>query len=269
MKKSPWQQRIRRAEELASAHPYAAEMLRFYALLTGFQEKLYRKLETASSRTPMLASHKQLAGPPELPELLSSFGEFLSFVKEVGPARSAQIADDLKGHGQRSWGEFLNQFWSGSAAGDSSESESLFARSFLQPYAELLRHRAAMQWPGYSHSLCPFCNRKAGLGVLRQMGDGGQRSLICSFCLAEWSFRRIVCPSCGEEDNRKLPVYTAGEFDYVRVECCDSCRRYLKTVDLTKNGLADAVVDEIAAAPLDLWARQQGYSKIEPNLVGV
>src|SRR5207244_13654785 len=68
-------QRIRRAEELASVHPYAAEMLRFYALLTGFQEKLYRKLETASNRTPMPASHKQLAGPPELPELLSSFGE--------------------------------------------------------------------------------------------------------------------------------------------------------------------------------------------------
>jgi formate dehydrogenase maturation protein FdhE len=40
-------------------------------------------------------------------------------------------------------------------------------------------------------------------------------------------------------------------------------------VDLTKNGLADGVVDEIAAAPLDLWAREQGYSKLEPNLVGM
>jgi formate dehydrogenase accessory protein FdhE len=266
--KNPWQQRIHRAEELATAHPFAAEMLRFYALLTGFQAKLYRKLETASSHTPMAASHEQLAGPPELPSLLSSFGEFLSFIEEVGPARSAEIARGLKGQDQRFWGDFLNQFWSATAP-DSPPAELLFARAFLQPYAELLRHRAAMQWPGYSHSLCPFCNRKAGLGLLRQMGDGGQRSLICSFCMAEWNFRRIVCPSCGEEDHSKLPVYTAGEFDYIRVECCDNCRHYLKTVDLTKNGLADAVVDEIAAAPLDLWAREQGYSKIEPNLVGV
>src|SRR5437868_10065599 len=74
MKKSPWQQRIRRAEELASVHPYAAEMLRFYALLTGFQEKLYRKLETASNRTPMPASHKQLARSEEhTSELQSRF----------------------------------------------------------------------------------------------------------------------------------------------------------------------------------------------------
>ncbi len=51
--------------------------------------------------------------------------------------------------------------------------------------------------------------------------------------------------------------------------CCDTCKQYLKTIDLTKNGLADTVVDEIAAAPLDLWAREQGYSKLELNLVGM
>jgi FdhE protein len=265
--KSAWQRRIDRAEELANTHIFAAEMLRFYARLTTFQEKLYKKLHTAAARNPMPASHEQLAGPPELPQLLSSFGDFLAFIQEVAPASSAESARELKGQDQRSWGEFLNHFWSDTASDRSSD--SLLSRAFLQPYAELLRHRAAMQWPGYSHALCPFCNRRAGVGVLRQLGDGGQRSLICSFCLAEWNFRRIVCANCGEEDNRKLPVYTAGEFDYIRVECCDTCGHYLKTVDLTKNGLADAVVDEIAATPLDLWARQQGYSKIEPNLVGV
>ncbi len=105
--------------------------------------------------------------------------------------------------------------------------------------------------------------------MLRQKGDGGSRFLLCSFCLAEWEFRRILCAGCGEEDYRKLPVYTASDFDYIRVECCDTCKQYLKTVDLTKNGLADGVVDEIASAPLDLWAREQGYSKLELNLVGM
>ena len=265
--KNVWQRRMQRAEELAGTHPFAAEMLRFYARLAGFHEKLYRKLESAASRDPKKASHEQLAGPPEVPELLSSFGEFLSFIQEVAPAQPSVLARELKTQDQHSWAEFLNQLWSNPAPGHSPD--ALLARAFLQPYAELLRHRAAMQWPHYSHSLCPFCNRKPGAGILRQMGDGGQRSLLCSFCLAEWNFRRILCASCGEENNAKLPVYTAGEFDYVRVECCDTCHHYLKTVDLTKNGLADAVVDEIAATPLDLWAREQGYSKIEPNLVGV
>jgi len=33
-------------------------------------------------------------------------------------------------------------------------------------------------------------------------------------------------------------------------------------------GLAAPLVDEIDAAPLDLWAREHGYSKIELNLLG-
>jgi FdhE protein len=105
--------------------------------------------------------------------------------------------------------------------------------------------------------------------VLRPQGDGAARWLLCSFCLAEWEFRRIVCPACGEENDRSLPVYTASEFDYIRVDCCDTCKTYIKTVDLTKNGLAEPVVDEIAAAALDLWVQQHGYAKLQPNVVGM
>jgi FdhE protein len=124
-----------------------------------------------------------------------------------------------------------------------------------------------VQRTGATPCLCPFCGRKPGSGVLRPLGDGGQRSLICSLCLYEWEFRRIVCPACGEENHAKLPVYTAEEPKHVRVECCDSCRCYIKTVDLTKNGLAEPVVDEIAAIPLDLWAQDHGYAKVQLNLM--
>jgi FdhE protein len=124
-----------------------------------------------------------------------------------------------------------------------------------------------MNWDGYVGSLCPFCKRKPGLGVLRPQGDGGQRSLICSFCVAEWVFRRIVCPACGEEDHRQLPVNTAEQFEYIRVECCDRCKHYIKTVDLTKTGLAEPIIDELASVPLDLWAQEHGYKKLELNLM--
>ena len=262
-----WQRRIRRAEELAAKYPYAAEVLCFYARIAAFQQMLYEKLEGEASRGERELGQPP-ASPPELSKLMPVFGEFLGLVEKVGPARLAETARLLTGHDQSSWAQLLRQFWSMSVP-ELPEMECFFARAFLQPYAEFARHRAGMQWPAYRHLLCPFCNRKPGLAVLRQMGDGGQRSLICSFCLAEWSFRRILCASCGEENDRKLAVYTADEFDYVRVECCDSCRHYLKAVDLTKNGLADAVVDEIAAAPLDLWAGEHGYSKIEANLLGM
>ncbi len=105
------------------------------------------------------------------------------------------------------------------------------------------------------------------MGVLRPLGDGGQRSLVCSLCLAEWEFRRIICPGCGEENHAKLSVYCAEEFPHVRVECCDACKQYIKTVDLTKNGLADPIADEIASIPLDIWTQNQGYAKLQLNLM--
>ena len=44
---------------------------------------------------------------------------------------------------------------------------------------------------------------------------------------------------------------------------------YLKTIDLTKNGLAVPVVDELAAIHLDLWAVDKGYTKLRPNLLAL
>jgi FdhE protein len=106
----------------------------------------------------------------------------------------------------------------------------------------------------------PLCS------VLRPEGDGGKRTMMCAVCFAEWEFNRIRCPGCGEEDEKKLPVYTAAQFGWVRIEACDSCRSYVKSIDLTKNGLAVPEVDEIAAVALDVWAAEQGYFKLCPNL---
>jgi formate dehydrogenase maturation protein FdhE len=53
------------------------------------------------------------------------------------------------------------------------------------------------------------------------------------------------------------------------VEACDSCHSYLKTVDLTKDGHAVPVVDELATIPLDLWAADHGYQKLRTNLLGL
>jgi len=268
MAKTSWQQRIQRANELAGQHPFAAEILGFYVQMARFQEGLYHRLEEAAGSKTEVSSRTLLFGPPELAELISSFGTFLTVVEEKGPPRLAETARELRNRGNESWSNYLDACWSATEMSAADPREFL-ARTFLQPYAEFVRSRVPMQWNGYTYSLCPFCNRKAGLGILRQQGDGARRSLLCSFCVAEWEFRRIVCPGCGEEDNGKLPVYTAAEFDYIRVECCDTCKSYIKTVDLTKNGRAEPVVDEIASAPLDLWAQEHGYSKLQLNVVGL
>jgi FdhE protein len=99
--------------------------------------------------------------------------------------------------------------------------------------------------------------------------DGSSRRLQCASCLSAWEYRRILCPSCGNEDERTLGYYESPTFPHVRVDTCEQCGRYIKTVDLRRLGLAVPLIDEVAAAPLDVWASERGYEKIELNLVGL
>lgn len=261
---SPWSRRIARAQELARQHPFAAEILGFYEYLARFQEDLHSKLSRAMQ--PPAASLDRDLTSSEVSELSSGFEEFLSLAEAKGPKPLAELSRELRARGPDFWADLLSASW---LARSASDAEQILSQAFLQPYAELLRSRALLHPSQSAYALCPFCNRKPALGVMRQMGDGGARSMICSFCLAEWEFRRIVCPGCGEENDKNLSVYTATDFDYIRVECCESCKTYIKTIDLTKNGRAEPPVDELASAPLDLWAREHGYAKLHANLLGM
>jgi formate dehydrogenase accessory protein FdhE len=264
MKVSPWERRIHRAQELAGQHSFAAEILGFYIHVARFQEDLHQRLSRVL-QSPAASAARDLTAS-ELSELSSRFGSFLSMAEVRGPKALAVLSRELHAHGVDFCRELLNRGW---AAHSASDAEEILAQAFLQPYAELLRSRASLRPSPTAYALCPFCSRKPALGVLRPLGDGGARSLICSFCLAEWEFRRIVCPGCGEENDKKLAVFTASDFDYIRVECCDACKTYIKTVDLTKNGRAEPLVDELASAPLDLWAHEHGYAKLQNNLLGM
>lgn len=145
----------------------------------------------------------------------------------------------------------------------------LLAYLFLQPYAEYLADQHEPVADRETSGACPFCSARPIAGVLRPEGDGGKRSLICSLCATEWNIGRMWCPACGEQNVEKLAVYTADQFPHVRVEACDTCRYYIKTVDLTKNGHAVPAVDELATIPLNLWAQEHGYVKLRANLLGM
>ena len=120
---------------------------------------------------------------------------------------------------------------------------------------------------------CPFCGGAPQLSILDPVsatsGDGGGRRLLCATCLSTWPFRRVLCAQCGEEDERQLGYFHSPDYDHLRIDACERCRRYLKTVDLGRLGLAVPLVDEVAGASLDIWARDHGYGKIELNLVGL
>ena len=125
--------------------------------------------------------------------------------------------------------------------------------------------RPAAQQTGHDtrDARCPFCQQRPATGVLRDAGQGTRRALVCGLCFTEWTFERIVCPSCGERRFDALPVYTAEQVAGVRIDGCDSCGVYLKTIDASKDGTSVPEVDDLATLTLDLWAREHGYRAFE------
>ena len=266
-----WDQRIRRAKELAQKYPFAVEALGFYENVASFQKSLYESLAAGNGKVKKTRPPGSLRDELELFTLLPWFSSFLSFVGDVAPSPLAQSAAGLSSEGSTRWEAVLDEFWRGGIpeAMALDPAEALLAWTFLQPYAESLAdHTAPLETQG-TPPICPRCHGSTQVGVLRPQGDGAKRSLVCSLSATEWDYRRLVCPACGEENVDKLPVYTAEELGHVRIEACDTCHCYIKTIDRTKDGRAVPVVDELAAIPLSLWAAEKGYAKLSTNLLGV
>jgi formate dehydrogenase accessory protein FdhE len=265
--------RIRRAESLASQHPFAAEVLRFYSRVAEFQKDFYAdiKKNIASQWTSRPPGSLRVSMPSiDAGLLFSRLNSFLSLVTQAAPPTLAAAARDISHQDAVSNLFLLRAYWD--LGGIDDQLIGAFAqfipRAFNQPFAELLAaHTTAAPAVSTVHR-CPLCGGQPFLGVLRPEGDGAKRRMMCSFCLQEWDFRRIYCPACGEEDEKKLPVYVAEQFPHIRVEACETCKVCVRTIDLTTNGNAVPVVDDLAAIPLSLWSDEHGYTRLHPNLLG-
>jgi FdhE protein len=271
MKQKDWDRRIDRANELISLYPFAAEGLRFYARIAAFQRSVYTESQQVLAGSTKSFSCESLAD--DLFFLLPKFSAFLPLLQQISPPPLAQAARELAKKGAAEWQRVLEEFWSAESAAGSQDArgsapERLLAWIFLQPYAECLADQRETVRVENAPSTCPICGGNPVVGVLRPEGEGARKSLICMLCAHEWAFRRIYCPACGEEKEPRMAFYSAPEIAHVRVDVCDTCHTYLKSVDLTKMGLAVPIVDELATLPLDLWAREHGYEKLQINLLG-
>jgi FdhE protein len=263
-----WDARIARARELAREVPAAREPLTFFAELATYQRSLF----LAARDVPVTG---QFRDDVDVDGASAAVPGFLAWLARAAPAPLARSAgairaDSLEWRGLMREGLMLDE--AGLEAGR-DDTRAFVMAAVLQPFAEAaaIARRGELVspsvGPGAFTSRCPICSGLPSVGVLREEGQGAKRMLVCSRCLSEWSYVRVVCPGCGEEGFDALPVYTADAFPHVRIEACDSCTRYVKTIDLTRNGLAVPVVDDIASLTLDLWAAEQGYRRLRVNLL--
>jgi FdhE protein len=262
--------RIERAEFLSTQHPFAGKILEFYRHVARFQKSFYEQLPKIWGKKAVAPASGDLRSELNLTVTLVSFGKFLSLIESEAPKPLAARARQLRMEGEAKWAEVLTEYWKTGLLESSplEQMEEFLARAFFQPYAEFIV--GAMLPPVLPMTVCrcPRCNSLPLLGVLRPEGDGGKRFLQCAFCSLEWEFRRILCAHCGEEREQELPVYVADAFPHIRVECCETCKYFLRTIDLTKDGHAVPMVDDLAAIPLHLWAEENGYKRIQGNLLG-
>jgi FdhE protein len=243
--------RIARADQLAATHPSATPLLKFYAELARFQKPVFSELQSKSET--------------DLRALLCYFPALVKLVSRTGTELLARFAAENLQSADAQLG-LLSATWEGGEVLDPAA--RFYARVLVQPYGEYLASRGYIHAKGAGPT-CPFCNARPVAGVLRGEGDGAKRWLLCSLCSTEWEYRRVLCPGCGEENKDRLPIYTAAEFPAARVDACDHCHTYLKSIDLTKDGHAIPIVDEIATVALNIWAEDHDYAKLETNLLGM
>lgn len=106
--------------------------------------------------------------------------------------------------------------------------------------------------------VCPFCGGPPGFS---DVGEDGRRRLACHLCGGAWTFARLACPFCGNEESSALGrMHVEGAEEGYVVSTCRACNAYLKELDrrVRWDG-GPAVVEDWGSPHLDLVAQQRGY----------
>lgn len=277
-----WTERRRRTSELRARQPFARQVLDFYGALLPVQEKAFLDaISDLPSATQLAAYVAEVAVPRVLDVSLS-----------MGPERlRSELMRRLEVEHPR---RMVEQWIAGA---EQPAVDRYVARASLGPVLEALdvEARAICRGPRDTRH-CPHCGGPPQVSFFAQAPEdlaSGLRYLLCARCGSTWSYARMTCAGCGEDSSGNLQIFselgtTSGErgsvvrglpggstsappatvFPHLRVEACESCHRYTLNVDLASDPHAVPIVDELAAIPLDLYARERGFSKITTNLMG-
>lgn len=279
-----WRDRRQRAASLLARRTHAKELLRFYGELLSLQEALYdRALGLASAWLPVV-----LASPGDgfptlrlerlpLGELVPWFQQFLGDVVHLATAEMAASAKAVQSAGATVQLRLLEESLRAkdleevaTSLGCEGRQLEFCLRAFWQPIVEALAERNPREVSDYCLNSCPQCGSPPQVAVLRdQPAVRGERLLVCSLCSCSWTFPRSTCPGCGETDPQKLIYHESPSTPHIRVEECSTCQRYLKSVDLRRDGAAVPAVEDVASVELDLWSVERGLRKLGRSVLGL
>lgn len=250
------ERRAERAALLAAGAPDDAPLT--------FAAGLYR----VQARAAAALARRALTGALDL-DLPGFRGELEAIARYAGSSGPPGLRAEVDAY-RREPDERLLAWWRGPRAGR----VDYLARALLRPYGETLAATGVTPEPGTGEAISGACTRCGGPPWIayRRSGSGDeapQRLLGCAVCGSERHLDRIACAACGQTEPSKLAVFQTERHKAARIEACDACQRYVKSIDLTLDGRAIPEVDDLCSLSLDLWAAEQGYERLEPSLAGV
>jgi FdhE protein len=280
----PWAERRRRTAELVERYPFASEVLTLYAALLDVQEPAFAAVR-ARPLTP--SDVVAYATRTVLPQVVAASAA-------AGPEALRQAVLE-----RREVADLENVVARWLRSEDQPPVDRYLARASAGPVLEALgvAAGAACIGPGDEWH-CPCCGGPPQLSYFTPSRESlvtGLRHLVCARCSASWPYPRLTCAACGERSSARLPVFTeegtaaaestdhvvagAGSrpaapaaeqprFPHIGIDGCESCGRYLLRIDLARDARAVPIVDELAAIPLDLYAKELGMTKVAANLMG-
>lgn len=111
--------------------------------------------------------------------------------------------------------------------------------------------------------VCPFCGYLADMGKIIEARDN-RRMLHCGICEYEWYFPRVTCAICENTDTETLGYLSVSDDSPYRVDYCDKCKGYIKTLRIPKmqeESRYDLTVENLVTTWLDASAMELGYRR--------
>lgn len=130
------------------------------------------------------------------------------------------------------------------------------------PLLQALRRRfGAAVDPAWHEGMCPVCGDWPLLAELR--GLERARRLRCGRCGSDWAQPGVRCPYCAATGHAtRAELQTEEDREARKVEVCQSCRGYLKSLSTLRPWAGDEVaLADLASVELDLAALEREYER--------
>lgn len=257
----PFEARAERADALAASAPAVEEPLLFAAKLFRVQARLAAAVVARHADAPFSG------GAADLPRIVDLLPPLVAFAAADGPSELAEAAEARTKDDAATAATRLRVYWEGGR----DALEDYLSRAFLRPFAEVLARAGIVMDRPRHEGHCPACGSAPIVSYRKELpeSNGGARFLGCGLCGTDWPFNRIRCPSCQEENPAKLPAFQSDVHKNVRIEACETCRRYVKSLDLTLDARPLPEVDDLVSLAMDLWAIEEGWTRLEPGWAGI